>query len=263
MIDLHHHCLHNLDDGPRTLSEAVDLCRAAAEEGVETIVATPHVLRGKWQNDSRTLLETRIAELRDALGDTPHLLLGSEYFFAHDMNEVLQSGHGIVPLAGSRYILVEFDSHNVPPMIEQPFYRAQLDGWVPLIAHPERNAVFQARPDLLAMLVRLGAKVQVTAASFLGDFGEEARAAAHEYLRRNLVHVIATDAHNLKRRPPRVRAAREAVAELAGDEIAQALFVDNPRAVIEGHGLVYEPDLPYTSTPEAGFFDRLRRFFKR
>lgn len=263
MIDLHHHCLHDLDDGPQTLEEAVALCRAAAAEGIETIVATPHVLRGRWQNDSRILLESRLAELRAALGDTPRLLLGSEYFFAHDMNEVLQSGHGIVPLAGSRYILVEFDSHNVPPMIEQPFYRAQLDGWIPLIAHPERNAVFQSRPGLLATLVRLGAKVQVTAASFVGDFGEEARAAAVDFLQRDLVHVIATDAHNLKRRPPRARAAREAVAEIAGGEVAQALFVDNPQTVIDGTTLVYDPDLPYTSAPEAGFLGRLRRLFKK
>lgn len=263
MIDLHHHCLPGLDDGPRTLEEAVALCRAAADEGIETIVATPHVLRGHWVNDSRALLEERLEELRAAIGDSPRLLLGSEYFFAHDMNEVLQSGKGIVPLAGSRMILVEFDSHNVPPMIEQPFYRAQLDGWTPLIAHPERNAVFQARPQLLESLVRLGAKVQVTAGSFLGDFGEEARAAAHEYLRRSIVHVIATDAHNLKRRPPRARESRRVIAEIAGEDVAQALFVDNPRAIIEGRGLVYDPDLPYTSTSQAGFLDRVRRLFKR
>jgi protein-tyrosine phosphatase len=263
VIDLHHHCLPGVDDGPGTLEEAVALCKAAADEGIEAIVATPHVLRGRWVNDSRALLEQRLEELRAAIGDTPRLLLGSEYFFAHDMNEVLQSGKGIVPLAGSRMILIEFDSHNVPPMVEQPFYRAQLDGWIPLIAHPERNAVFQAKPDLLESLVRLGAKVQVTGASFLGDFGEEARSAAYEYLRRAIVHVVATDAHNLKRRPPRAREARRVIAEIAGNDVAQALFVDNPRAIIEGRGLVYDPDLPYTSTSQVGFLDRLRRLFKR
>jgi protein-tyrosine phosphatase len=263
VIDLHHHCLPGLDDGPRTLEEAVALCKAAADEGIETIVATPHVLRGNWVNDSRALLEERLAQLRAAIGDSPRLLLGSEYFFAHDMNEVLRSGRGIVPLAGSRTILIEFDSHNIPPLIDQPLYRAQLDGWMPLIAHPERNSVFQARPELLESLVRLGTKVQVTGSSFLGDFGDEARAAANEFLRRGIVHVIATDAHNLKRRPPLAREARRAVSEIAGNDIAQALFVDNPRAIIEGRGLVYDPDLPYTSASRAGFFDRLRRLFKR
>jgi protein-tyrosine phosphatase len=263
VIDVHHHCLPGLDDGPRTLTEAVELVKLAGEEGIETIVATPHVLRGRWQNDSRAVLEDALAALRDACGPTPRLILGSEYFFAHDIAEILQSGKGIVPLAGSRYILIEFDANNIPPMVEQPLYRMQLDGWIPLIAHPERNTVFQAKPELLASLAALGAKVQVTAASFLGDFGEEARTSAHDYLRRQLVHVVATDAHNVKRRPPRARAAREAVSDLAGSDVAQALFVDNPLAIIEGRSLVYDPDLPYTSVPNAGVLDRLRRLFKR
>jgi len=223
VIDVHHHCLPALDDGPRTLAEAVELVKLAAAEGIETIVATPHVLRGRWQNDSRSVLEAALTALREAVGDTPRLLLGSEYFFAHDMNEMLQSGQAIIPLAGSRYILIEFDSHNIPPLVDQPLYRAQLDGWIPLIAHPERNVVFQAKPDLLASLVALGAKVQVTASSFLGDFGEEARQAAHLYLQRGMVHVVATDAHNLKRRPPRARAAREAVSEIAGSDVAHPI----------------------------------------
>ena len=77
------------------------------------------------------------------------------------------------------------------------------------------------------------------------------------------MHVIATDAHNVKRRPPRAREARRAVSEIAGSDVAEALFVDNPRAIIEGRGLVYDPDLPYTSTSKSGLLGRLRRLFKR
>src|SRR6266851_9284435 len=118
MIDIHHHCLPGIDDGPREWDEAVELCGIAAEEGIETIIATPHVLRGRWQNTSRAKLDALIEGLREKTGDKPRLLLGSEYFFAHDMTEVLSTGTGIVPLAGSRYVLVEFASHAVPPLIE-------------------------------------------------------------------------------------------------------------------------------------------------
>src|SRR3954453_9174529 len=99
MIDLHHHCLPGVDDGPRTAEEAVDLCRMSADEGIETIVATPHVLRGRWKNTSRPQLETTLADLRARIGDTPRLLLGSEYFFAHDVAEVMRAGNAIIPLA--------------------------------------------------------------------------------------------------------------------------------------------------------------------
>jgi protein-tyrosine phosphatase len=261
MIDIHHHCLPGVDDGPRELSEAVDMCRMAAEEGIETIVATPHVLRGRWRTFSRHELESRLDLLRERVGDTPRLCLGSEYYFAHDMADVLASGNGIVPLASSRYVLLELASNSVPPMLEQPLYRAQLEGWVPVIAHPERNLVFQAKPELLAELIGHGVRVQLTASSLTGAFGPQARAAAETFLRRRLVHFVATDAHNTSKRPPLVREALSVLRELAGDEAAEALTRSNPLAVVENKGLPWDPE-PLEPAP-AGFFTRLRSFLAR
>jgi protein-tyrosine phosphatase len=261
MIDIHHHCLPDVDDGPREWDEAVAMCRAAEEEGIETIVATPHVLRGRWKAFGIPELEARIAELRRRVGESPRLLLGSEYFFAHDVVEVLGAGNAIVPLAGSRYVLVELAANSVPPMIEQPFYRMQLEGWVPVLAHPERNLVFQAKPDVLAALLDHGVKTQLTAGSLTGDFGPQARQAAEVFLRRNLIHFVATDAHNMTKRTPRVRAAKAVLEELVGSEVTDALLVRNPRAVVENRPLEWDPE----PIPEAegGFFTRLRSFFGR
>jgi protein-tyrosine phosphatase len=262
MIDIHHHCLPGIDDGPRQWDEAVELCRIAAEEGIETIVATPHVLRGRWQNTSRAKLDSLVEALREKTDDKPRLLLGSEYFFGHDMTEVLATGTGIVPLAGSRYVLVEFASHAVPPLIEQAFYRVQLEGWTPIIAHPERNVVFQTKRDLLASLVRLGARTQVTLGSLTGNFGPEAEQAATSWLANGLVHFLATDAHNCEKRPPRVREALGIALEIAGSAVVDALTRGNPSAVIKGIPLVYEPDLPYAAEP-LGFLSRLRQLLIR
>lgn len=263
MIDLHHHCLPGVDDGPTTLQEAVDLCAMAADEGIDTIVATPHVLRGRWQNTSRADLQSILEELRAAVGGKPTILPGSEYFFGHDMAEALK-GESVIPLAGSRYVLVEFASHAIPPLVHQPLYRAQLDGWTPLIAHPERNLVFQSNPQLLASLIRMGAKTQVTTGSVTGDFGPQAQAAALDWLQRGWVHVMATDAHNTKKRPPRFQASRTRVSELVGEQIADALFVDNPKSVVENRGLVYDPELPEISgTKSVSLATRLRKFFTK
>lgn len=259
MIDIHHHCLPGVDDGPRDLTEAADLCRLAAEDGIETIVATPHVLRGRWQNTSRATLEQKLAELQDAIGATPRLILGSEYFFAHDMNDALGNG-GIVPLAGSRYVLVELASHAVPPLLEQPLYQARLGGWTTVIAHPERNLVFQSRPELLASLVANGTKTQITAGSLLGDFGPEARQCAWEWIEREMVHFVASDAHNTTKRPPRMREAAAAIREIAGDVVAGALTRRNPAAVVANHGLEYDPE-PKPAA-KRGVLDRLAKFWK-
>jgi protein-tyrosine phosphatase len=261
MIDVHHHCLPAVDDGPQQMAEAVEMCAMAAEEGIETIVATPHVLRGRWKNTSRRELDARIGELRERTNDTPRLLLGSEYFFAHDVDEVLRAGKAIVPLAGSRYVLIELDANNVPPHIEGPLYRMQLDGWRPILAHPERNRVFQNRPELLVSLIEAGVRTQITAGSLTGDFGSTARKSAESWLRRGMVHFVATDAHNMTRRPPRTKKALAALRNLAGDDVAHALTKDNPRAVLENRPLPFEPDpLP---ADEPGFFKRIKELISK
>lgn len=244
------------------MAEAVDLCRMALADGIETIVATPHVLRGRWENTSRPALEELLAELRERAGEAPRLLLGSEYYFSHDIVEVLNAGESVVPLAGSRYVLVEFAAHAIPPMVEQPFYRMQLEGWTPIIAHPERNAVFQSKPELLGRLVQLGARTQITAGSVVGDFGPAAEKAALDFLRSGLVHIMASDAHNTTKRPPRMTVAVERVRELAGEQVADALTRENPMAVIEGRPLVYEPDPGETPARKDGFLTKLRGFFQ-
>jgi protein-tyrosine phosphatase len=260
MIDIHHHCLPGVDDGPRELSEAVDLCAAAAEAGIETIVATPHVLRGRWPVFSRLELESRLRELRERVGESPRLLLGSEYFFGHDMADVLREGTTVIPLAGGRYVLLELPANSVPPMFNQPLYRAQLEGWLPILAHPERNTVFQGSPDLLAALIGHGLRVQITATSLIGAFGSDARAAAETFLRQRLVHFVATDAHNTEKRPPRMTEALAALRELVGDGTAEALTRENPRAIIENRPLPYDPEPEEVRSP--GLFTRLRSFFR-
>ena len=261
MIDIHHHCLPEVDDGPREWDESVAMCRMAADEGIEAIVATPHVLRGRWRTAPRAELEMRIDMLRQKVGSAPRLLLGSEYFFAHDVTEVLRAGNAIIPLADSRYILIELASNSVPPMLEQPLYRMQIEGWRPILAHPERNRVLQSRPALMLDLVNRGVRMQITAGSLTGEFGAEARQASELWIRSGYVHFVATDAHNTARRPPRAQAALEAVRTICGERVAQALFDDNPRAVIENRGLPYEPDPAEPAEP--GLLTRLKTFLGR
>lgn len=237
------------------------MCRMAADEGIETIVCTPHVLRGRWRTAPIPELEARIATLREKTGDTPRLLLGSEYFFGHDVAEVLRAKNAIVPLAGSKYVLMELASNNVPPLLDQPLYRMQLEGWIPIIAHPERNIVFQSKPELLAPLIELGARFQVTAGSLTGDFGASAQRAAESWITSGLIHFVATDAHNTGKRPPKIRAAREALRALAGDRVTEALLRGNPAAVVENRRLEYEPE-PAPPRND-GFFTRLRSFLRQ
>lgn len=262
MIDIHHHCLPGVDDGPRDWTEALDLCRMAADDGIETIIATPHVLRGRWRTPPRAQLESLAGELQSRAGDSPRILLGSEYFFGHDMSEVLSTGNAIVPLAGSRYVLVELAAHAVPPLLSRSFYQVQLDGWTPVLAHPERNGVLQLHSELLADLVRAGMKTQITAGSLTGEFGEPARRAAIEWVESGLVHFVASDAHNTARRPPRMRAAAGILRQLVPPETVTALLESNPASVVAGTALAWDPE-PAPARPRKGFLARIRELMDR
>lgn len=261
MIDIHHHCLHGVDDGPRHFEQSIELCRAAAADGIKTIVATPHVLRGSWQNDDPSLILRAVERLNEELGGTPLVLMGSEYYFGHDTVERLEGG--TVPfLAGSRYALIEFASNVVPPLADKVIHEMRLREWVPVIAHPERNLVFAEKDELIRRLIHLGARLQITSGSLLGQFGRRAQAAATDWLASEMVHFIASDAHNLEKRPPTMGSAYRYVAEHYGEERARSLTVENPGAVILNRPLPYDPS-PKPPASRSGFLSRFMRAFDR
>ena len=239
MIDVHFHCLPETDDGPATWQEAVDLCRAAAADGVTALVATPHVLRGDWLNEDPAVRDQLILKLNTMLGGRPSVLAGCEYFFSADAVELWEKGKS-GPLTGlnrTGYLLLEFPAGPIPPVTAAVFHELALLDVTPVIAHPERHRVFAQHPPVLEELVRRGAVVQITAGSLLGDFGEGPLEACSEFLRRGLVRLVASDAHSLAHRPPHLSAARDLVSKAWGSEVELGLFEANPRAVIAGEAL--------------------------
>jgi protein-tyrosine phosphatase len=113
-----------------------------------------------------------------------------------------------------------------------------------VLTHPERYGYLQGRLDLIRPWLEVGAVVQVTAGSFLGDFGVEAQGAAWGLLRRGWVSVVASDAHDVKRRPPRMSAAIEAISREVSVGVARRLCIDNPLRVLKGQGLFTYAALP-------------------
>ncbi len=260
MIDIHHHCLPGIDDGPRDMPAAVELCRRAFDEGITDIIATPHVHRDPWINGDRGILDRLREQLQSELGPEPRIHPGCEYFFSHDVLQQLDPGGAIVSLAGSRYVLVEFASTSIPPMIDKIFYEMGVRGFVAVIAHPERNFVFQKRPELLEMLVERGARTQITSGSLIGDFGRDAEKFSRAWLSRGLAHFIATDAHSMQKRPPVVRAAEKVLIGEVGIGIARRLLEENPAAVLRNEVLPFVPQVRPTPGPPS-LSQRLSRFF--
>ena len=244
MIDLHFHCLPRVDDGPATWEEAVALCRAAAADGTKRIVATPHVFRDPWINANPVVRDRLVAALNSRLDGSPLVLVGCEYLFSDQAISLVKrkKTNPLTGLARGSYLLIEFEPGFVSATASADFHELKVLGVRPVVAHPERNLVFAREPQRLAELVRRGAVVQITAGSLLGDFGRSAQKACDDFFRLGIVHVVASDAHSVGRRPPRLAAAHEWVGKKWGADAARGLFGQNPRAILKSLPLPYPPD---------------------
>jgi len=250
VIDVHFHCLPGIDDGPEGWSEAVALCRAAAAEGTTTLIATPHILRDAWVNNDPVARDQLILKLNTMLGGRPSVLAGCEYLFSADAIELVERGRWgpLTYLNRTRYLLVEFPPGEIPATAEGIFHEFSLLEVIPVVAHPERNRTFAKNPERLEALVEHGAFVQITAGSLLGDFGHGPFAACEEFFRRGLVHLVASDAHSLDHRPPRLAAAREKVRRNWGKAAEAGIFDSNPRALLRSDPLPWTGSLLMTNS---------------
>jgi protein-tyrosine phosphatase len=226
LIDLHSHVLPGLDDGATDVEEAVEMCRAAAADGIEMLAATPHVRDDYPTTPER--MESALAELKAAARGSLRLLPGGELALEElrrPVEELRRFGLGGNP----SYLLVETPYRGWPLGIGHQLAELQASGIVTVLAHPERNPEVQLRPTLLEPLVAAGSLVQLTAAALDGRLGQRTRDCARHLLDLRLAHLIASDAHAPSVRAIGMRSAAEAVRNRA---LAHWLTVDVPRAIV-------------------------------
>ncbi|HZQ89803.1 MAG TPA: CpsB/CapC family capsule biosynthesis tyrosine phosphatase [Gaiellaceae bacterium] len=249
MIDLHSHVLPGIDDGVRSIDESLELLRAAHEDGIERIAATPHV-RGDYPTTPREM-ERRLAEVCGAAREAAipvDVLAGGELDLAFaarlDDDDLCRFGLGGNP----SLLLLEFPYLGWPLQLPEIVFDLQLRGFRIVLAHPERNADVQLDPERLRPLVDGGVVVQLTAASLDGRLGGAPRAAARRLLDARLAHLVASDAH-----APDVRSVglRDAGAAAGDHALARWLTEDVPEALLAG--------LPLPARPESATSRFLRR----
>lgn len=239
MIDLHTHILPGIDDGARTLEDALDMARAFVDEGVTAVGATPHV-RDDYPTSAETMLQA-VATLQRVLDEEaiPLVLLPGAEVAVEWVARLHDTELRRLTLAASgRYLLVETPYHGWPAAIVEQLRRLLAAGFTPVLAHPERNPIVQATPSLLAPLVEGGMLVQVTAASLDGRLGKASRVTGHRLVAAGLAHLLASDAH-----AAHVRAAGllTAIDTLQDAALARWLVTDVPLALAHGEGVPPRP----------------------
>jgi len=238
MIDTHAHVLPGIDDGPATMAEAVAMCFACAADGVEVVIATPHQRHPMWQNRDSAALAALCRDLQREVGDRPRIVLGAEIRVDSELlaDVDAMTSSGVLPLAGSRYLLLEFPS-VLGPEPRPLLHELLVAGWWPILAHAERVPRWTLNPAELAGLAELGAFVQITADSVVGRFGRQVRACCNWLLDRGLVHFVGSDAHDSDERPPGLSRAHQAITAGWGAAMADRLTRINPADILENRRL--------------------------
>ncbi|MGZ5468492.1 MAG: tyrosine-protein phosphatase [Candidatus Aminicenantales bacterium] len=231
MIDLHNHLLPDWDDGAADATESLRMLEVARADGISKIVLTPHVFRMTRPNRDTKELKARMGQfLHETRPPGIELFPGAEVSYRSDMIAAIKD-LGLT-VNGTNYVFIEFPALNLPEDTADFVIRMMRGDLIPIISHPERNAAFAGSPEILQELVGQGAISQVTALSLTGGFGRRVRKTAEDLLRRGLVHVIASDAHNSGSRPPRLSEAVESAARIVGTAKAEAMVTTVPEAIL-------------------------------
>jgi protein-tyrosine phosphatase len=235
MKDIHCHILPFMDDGAANWESALAMAHDAYRDGITSVIATPHHANGQYMNNSASIREA-VDLMNEKLrqhGNPLLVLPGQEIRVYGDLLDDLERGQ-LLSLADSRYILLEMPSSRVPRNMEEICHELIIQGFVPVIAHPERNAEVAADPSKLERLIELGSLGQVTAQSLAGVFGNKLQKLSLELCRRNAVHVLASDAHDSVHRPFGLNAAYVVLEKELGPEMRDYMRGNAQQIVANG-----------------------------
>lgn len=235
MIDLHLHLLPGVDDGARTVEDALAMAKALTSLGFHTLAPSPHHRR-EYASLDRALCESLLVSVGETLvgaGLQVTLESNAENHFLEDFFPGEVAGRTCRTIGRGQYVLVEAPHHQPLPALADLVFRMKLKGYTPLIAHPERCLEFE-RKGRAAELVAAGARLQLDVGALIGRYGKTAQTLARQFLHDGLYAVAATDLHGPARAAEWVGESLEALERIGGAGASKTLFQVNPASILAG-----------------------------
>jgi protein-tyrosine phosphatase len=238
MIDTHSHMLPGIDHGCPDMQTALNMARVAADSGIDTVVCTPHY--PDWNAAKIDYAQSLIEQLRAALenaGIALRVALGFEVDLAVAMAVELDQVRRLTIEGSQNVILCEMPYNGWPVYLEPTIFKLSSAGFVPIIAHPERNDLVQKSSEPLTRLMRAGAVIQATGGTLTGEFGNGAIKTFHRLFSEGLVSLIATDAHSFRQENWTMDSLLEALEGQLSEADLVRLTTTNPRSLMRGEPL--------------------------
>ncbi|HVZ56013.1 MAG TPA: CpsB/CapC family capsule biosynthesis tyrosine phosphatase [Chitinophagaceae bacterium] len=198
-VDMHSHLLPGIDDGAQDLSQSLELIRGMVELGYRKLITTPHILRPLYPNTREVIIEKLEAmqEILKEEGIPVEFQAAAEYYLDDSLLELLRAE---VPLLtfGNNYVLVEFSMASVPLNLKDMLFALQLQGYQPVIAHPERYVYLEHSRQLYDELKDAGYLFQMNLLSLGGGYGRAVQDLAHHLAKKEYYDLIGTDMHHVR-----------------------------------------------------------------
>ena len=232
-IDIHCHIMPGVDDGSPDMATSLEMLRIADKNGITHLILTPHhkPMHHNVSPEHNVAYRKKLQEAAKAEGIKAKLFSGNEIYYSDETMEELIEGK-ICSLAGSDYVLVEFHPTNPYKAIQNAVSRVQAAGFIPIIAHVERYSDIVSHPARVKDLIEMGSLIQVNASSIMGKYGFGISHFTKKLLKEELVHFVASDAHDTGRRAPQLLDCRNYVERKFGEDYGKKLFFTNPANVI-------------------------------
>lgn len=237
-IDIHSHILPGIDDGAKDQKEALEMLKIAVEDGISDIIVTPH-FHYRRGHATPEQIRSAVLELQNRMNEEKipiKLHVGNELYYSHDLIESVKAGDALT-LADSDYVLLEFSPETEQKKIQNAIYQFLCEGYLPIIAHMERYQAFLKNDDFTVSVSDMGAYFQINAGSLNGDAGWQIKRFVRKMIRNGMIQFVATDAHDLIKRPARLGNTVKWIEKKTGESTVQELLQRNPQMILENKHL--------------------------
>lgn len=234
LTDIHCHILPEVDDGSQSMEQSIAMLDIAARNAIHTIILTPHNKPSRHHLHAGSM-EMRRKALEDAAreaGISIKLLNGSELLYRMGLPEELREGEALT-MAGSHYVLLEFRPADDYDYLRNGVYELLSEGYLPIVAHAERYRCLTEHPERVEELHGMGAYIQLNAGSIMGELGFGIKRFTKSLLKKELVHFVATDAHDTAKRKPELKKCADHIVKKYGQVYAQRIFAENPSCILQ------------------------------
>ena len=231
--DIHCHILPSVDDGAQTIEESKQMIQLAYENGTRTIIATPHYGNHRARASKGAIIVSYMELQEWVKNNYPdmRLYLGQELFYSHQIEKGVQTGKAMT-MAGSRYVLVEFDPDDSYSRIRQGLEAVQMAGYWPILAHAERYHHLMDHIEYIEDMIHFGVCIQINARSVTGQNGWKSKSDTKKLLKNQWVHFVASDGHDTRHRQPVLKKAMDKIARRYGKVYSKRLVTDNPHCIL-------------------------------